>query len=417
MHSLREFFLDDLATCRASLRRVAWINSYCQPASVFSFVGGVTHELIPCSVTDAFCKAVVSHHVCDRQILKRDEVVFVNQLSTKLVGKVGSSISNAFVDARDNLACLASSKTALRLCGKFALGFSERILILAKETRVVDLLAGAKSGKGSQPNVHTDLLACVWQDVLFCFAHDQDKPLFCSVGKGHCLNLAFRWAMKLCLDVANKLKVARETFDLAPITIRRIFNRLELSKALESWEPRLLTCFDAAKERLVALIESSQCRLKAGIVGACNIFVSRSCALEPSGLLDIPNALLCRFVDKLTLIQSGVVYGPMRFNYCFHSSNLRVSGVKAKLEGTNHGLALWFDALPFSDENAMKHGDNCFAGFSADAPNKLVCVLPNAKVLKIHVIILLRSFALVNSKVNQFISSRAATAVLNSPAT
>ena len=102
MHSFREFFLDDLATSRAALGRVAWINLDRQLTSVLSFVGCVSHKLIPCRVTNAFCKAVISHHILDRQVFERNEVIFVDQLPAELVRKVCTSIGNSFVNARDN---------------------------------------------------------------------------------------------------------------------------------------------------------------------------------------------------------------------------------------------------------------------------------------------------------------------------
>lgn len=399
MHSFREFFLNDLATCRASLRRIAWINSYSQPTSVFSFVGGVVHELVPRSVTDAFRKTMISKHVCDRQVFERDEVVLVDQLAAKLVGKVGTSVCNSFAyGARDNFACLASSETALRLCGKFALRTNKVAFIIPQESRIVDLLASAKSCKRSQPNVYSNLLARVWQDVLFRLAHDQDEPFARSVGKGHRFDLAFGRTMKDRFDVANELKVASEAFDLAPVAIGRIFNRLELSEALETRESGLLARLNAAKEGLVALIESAQCRLQTGIICIGNIFVSRPCALKPSGLLDIPNTLFCRLVDKLAFIQRRVIQGAMRFDHGVHSRFLCACWVKAKLESLNHDLVFWLNALPLGEQDSLKHCDNRLASLSADPTNQLMCFLPNTKVLKLHVIILLQHCLLVKSQ-------------------
>ena len=351
MHSFREFFLDDLATSRAALGRVAWINLDRQLTSVLSFVGCVSHKLIPCRVTDAFGKAVVSHHVLDRQVFERDEVVFVYQLPAELVRKVCTSIRSAFVDARDNPTRLASGQTSFHLRRKFTLCFGEIVLIVAKESRIVDLLAGAKCRKGSQSNIDPDLLPSFGQRDGFGFADNQHKPLARTVGKGHCFDLAFGRSVEDCLNVADELKVTGKSFNLAPITVGRIFNGLELPHAFEPWEASLLAGLHAAKECLIRLVQSAQRRLQAGIVGVGNVLVSTrpACALKPSGLLDIPNALLGRFVDKLALIQRGVIYGTMRFDHGIHCRFLCASWVESILERLHLSYCLttkaWYHTL------------------------------------------------------------------------
>ena len=150
MSSNTQRLFDDSATSGTPLRRSAWINFDYLPTSIFGFVGGVIHKLIPCGVTDAFRKVVIRHHVGDCQVFESNEVISINQIAADLVGKVRSTVGDPFVNQRDDPSRFAARRcrAALWESGEFPLCFRQVILIPTQEAPIVDLLTRGQGCEG-----------------------------------------------------------------------------------------------------------------------------------------------------------------------------------------------------------------------------------------------------------------------------
>ena len=72
-------------------------------ASIFRFTHCDRDELIPGNIGYVFRQTVVLLHICDIQILEHDCPEPVYQLTGGLMGKIEPSVSNPFVNVRNDL--------------------------------------------------------------------------------------------------------------------------------------------------------------------------------------------------------------------------------------------------------------------------------------------------------------------------
>ena len=344
MSSNTKRLFDHSATSGTPLRRSAWINFDHLPTSVFGFVGGVIHKLIPCGVTDAFRKVVIRHHVGDGQVFESNEVRSIHQIAADLVGEIRSTVGDPFVNERDDPSRFAAQRrAALWECGEFPLCFRQVILIPAKEARIVDLLTRGQGCEGVESNVYTNSsVASRYGNALplkaarrcaVGFAHDQDEPLISPVRKRHRFDCAFNRAVQDRFYVAHVLKVAGGAFEFATVAIGWVLDRLELTLSLEAWKTRFLTRLYASKERPIGLIHSAQRALATGIVRFRNVSVACSRSFQPHRLLHVPDTFTCRFVAELAFVKCRVVDAAMRLYQRFHAGSLGTGWVESIFVG------------------------------------------------------------------------------------
>ena len=100
---VRKRLCDDHATSGAPLRGVPGVHQDHMGASIFRFARSDRDELIPGDIGYAFCQTVVLLHISDVQILEHDCTEPIHQLTGGLMSKIEPSISDPFMNVRDDL--------------------------------------------------------------------------------------------------------------------------------------------------------------------------------------------------------------------------------------------------------------------------------------------------------------------------
>ena len=91
---IQRHFIHYMPTIPASFRgRKPSVNFNQFTPIPLTFVGKLTYQFSPTSVTNALCQLMVRYHILNRQVLNYDGLVFVHQLSRQLMQKVFAAIS------------------------------------------------------------------------------------------------------------------------------------------------------------------------------------------------------------------------------------------------------------------------------------------------------------------------------------
>jgi len=125
MHPVRQFLLHQYTASTTQFAGISWVNKYYSSASLFRFTRSELYQLIPSSIRDAFCKAMVFNHCQNVQVFKGDNSKLINKPSAQFVSKVFSVPSDAFVYSRNWLASFRSLWRSFFLFTQLALYFNK----------------------------------------------------------------------------------------------------------------------------------------------------------------------------------------------------------------------------------------------------------------------------------------------------
>src|SRR5437868_4997767 len=99
-----QFYLTQHSTATTPLTGVAWVDLHHSPTSIFSFVGGIGHNLTPGSVSNGFGQAMIFQHPSDVQLFKDDNGEAIHQLSAFLMGKIAATIGDSLMNVSNYFA-------------------------------------------------------------------------------------------------------------------------------------------------------------------------------------------------------------------------------------------------------------------------------------------------------------------------
>ena len=197
MDTVSQSLFNQTITPGTHLGRIARIDQYYTTNGTLSLLHRVNYQLSPRSIGYALGEAVIPGHSFDVQVLKTDDVVFVEQSMAQLMAKVSAFIGNPFVDTGDDLALSGILGSFLFGLTKPPLGFGEGLLFLTEETGVGDLLAAGEHGEGSQSQINADILAGFGQGFRLNFSRKAGEPFASGIApNSHGLNLPFNGAMQ-----------------------------------------------------------------------------------------------------------------------------------------------------------------------------------------------------------------------------
>jgi hypothetical protein len=120
---------------------------------------------------------MVVNHPVHMQVFHTDKTELIDNVATVLMGEVGASPRDPFMDASDSLAMFASLRRALCPFGVLALDFCQGFLLLAEETGILDFLSIRKGGKGFQSDINANLRRMVWQSLWLVLSGEAGIPL------------------------------------------------------------------------------------------------------------------------------------------------------------------------------------------------------------------------------------------------
>ena len=259
MHAHRQIVCDHGATGRAALRRPAWINLTTYSTSLSHFVLRVGDELIPVSIRKAFCQTVVLDHPGDAQVLKDDDAKLGGQSAAQFVGKVLASVGDLRVDTPHNPLLIGSFRCLFGVLAHSTLRNGKRLLILAKEAGIGDLLTGRERREHVQANIDPDRRAVMLgrRHVSQLTRYDQ-VPLLRTTREHQCLDRPVDWTMHDDPDLADVLEVDALPVNLAAIPVGGKLHRSKTIVSLEAWIARLFAPLQAPKEGLKRLVQAAQ---------------------------------------------------------------------------------------------------------------------------------------------------------------
>jgi len=254
MYPNGQVFRNQLLTPRALLGCVAGINFDTRSTSILSFEERILPKLSPACIRYAFGKIAVLQQALDIQPLKDDQVIRVDQLAARLVGKVAPAIGNALVDLTHHFAILPSLRRALLALAEPPLRFRQRFLIAPEEARVLNGAPIRQRQISVQTAVYARIAFRLRQWLGFDFARETGIPFAQTIASdGERLDLTFQGTVQLDLDAADLGEVQRVR-QIEPKLFERdaVVSPLTLETGI-AW---LFACFHAAEERLKSQVNA-----------------------------------------------------------------------------------------------------------------------------------------------------------------
>jgi hypothetical protein len=189
---------------------------------------------------------MILHHALDVEFLDSDDAEPIDDAPSVLVAEVVPPVSDALMDARDNLAGFLSFTRAALLFCKFTLCFGESLFLFAEEARVLDEFAIGQSGEGFQPHVNADFLTGGPQDFGPDLAGEAGVPLVTHTADGTRLNVAVNRAVQSNGEVAY---LGEPQAALAePEAALRVGDAVILPMTFNAWETWCFSRLDPAEE-------------------------------------------------------------------------------------------------------------------------------------------------------------------------
>lgn len=326
MGALRQVFRDDSSTSGTPLTCLAWVNSHTTPSSVCSFVRRKLDELIPGGILNALGKAMVFDHAPDIQILENYQTEQGDQSVTELMGEVAATVSYPLMDARPRFALL------------LPLRFRQSLLVRAKESRILNLLAGRERGERRESNIHADGIIVCGEWSRLNFHRETRIPLARRRARDReRLNSAFNRAVELDPHVPDfrqtQLAVSHREAGL------RVGEGIVALARAKAREARLaVTLSHPAKEVLKCLIESAENILQHLAMNVVKFGASFFDFRQLVSLFGVANRLAFKAVCIVPFLQSRVVKFAAKREGIIQASGLRLARVDAIAKTSEYDL-------------------------------------------------------------------------------
>ena len=120
---------------------------------------------------------MVTEHIRDAQFFDGDNAETVDDAPCVLMAEVMATVTNALVNARDNLASLSAFLAPALVLREFALCFGKSLLFFAEKAWVFEELAVGKGRESLQANINADGFLGRRQVFGFNFLAKAGEPL------------------------------------------------------------------------------------------------------------------------------------------------------------------------------------------------------------------------------------------------
>lgn len=257
MYTNTQVFFDKHTTTRTTLACVTRVNSQEQSTGTRRLVGRELCKLIPSNISNTLVQfvakdySVILHHSRNVQIFKDNHAIGVDQLAGSLMRKIGTLVSNTFVDARDNLLALGSFWRAFCFLFKPTLCFRQFFSITSEKSRVINLFPIAQGCKARQSNVNTNSSCFIRQWLYFALTSERGKPLSCRrTADSDCLGRATEFSVQRNLDTTEFTQAELVANQLNAVAVLWVSHRVITPVPLKSGVTRFFTRLDTAKKCL-----------------------------------------------------------------------------------------------------------------------------------------------------------------------
>jgi hypothetical protein len=178
MHAHRQIFLDRRLAPATALTCAAWINLKTHPTSFLRFVACVGYQVIPGSVSYAFCQTVMFNHARDRQVFKHKDAERTHELAAFLMRNILAPVCSPFMNTSDDLSSSGACRRSFFLSAQFPLRTRQVFLITTKETRGREGFTSRKGGKLLKTHINTDRsFRYIFLLCMLLLNREADKPL------------------------------------------------------------------------------------------------------------------------------------------------------------------------------------------------------------------------------------------------
>lgn len=178
---LREGHYLPVSTKRTVLGSIGRIDGDVPATGACSLVRQVVIKLPPGRIHDGFGQTVVVDHAVSPDIFDGDGSKAIDDITTKLVSEVRTTVGDPFVDVRDNFLCLHSLCCAFLYLRELALSFSQRLLVGAKEAGIIHLLPIRKGDERTKSDINTHRITECRQRGFGNFRAKGSVPLPCAM--------------------------------------------------------------------------------------------------------------------------------------------------------------------------------------------------------------------------------------------
>jgi len=186
------------------------------------------NNLAPSCIRYALGQAVVLDHLGWVQIFKDDHPKVIYQVIAQLMGKIVSLVPDPFMNPGHRLPCFRTGRRALLGFAQPSLNLSQRLLFLAEEARVGDLLTLVGGEERSKTKVDPNRLSRSRKRFAFIDLNreaNEPLPSSCFLDGGG-LDPTFNGTMKVELDVSDLPDLEGASFQEAPPWVLRETNRI-----------------------------------------------------------------------------------------------------------------------------------------------------------------------------------------------
>ena len=237
---------------------------------------------------------------------------------------------------------------AFRVRAQAALRLSQCLLVLAEETRIGNVLAGAECGKVYQSHVHADYLVDVGQWLGLNFTREAGIPIANSVAAdGECFDLALDGPVQLDLDVANLGEAQPSIVEEAEVTLGlRVREAIVSVVAFEARIARFLTaCLDPAEEGTERQVDAFLCVLLCLRVTICQPGSFLSPLGEQPVCVVQTEALVLVLPGVAAYFEGLVVHPAAGIQDALQLGTLAFGWIQAVLEGLSHAVIVSYSVL------------------------------------------------------------------------
>ena len=257
---------------------------------------------------------MIAQHILDAEFFDGDNAETVDDAPCVLMAEVMATVTNALVNARDNLASLSAFMAPALVLREFALCFGESLLFFAEKARVFEELAIGKGRESLQSNVNADGFLRRRQVFCFNFLAKAGEPLAVDAQNRASLEFAPRLAVEFGFHLPNLGEtdgaVSHSDYvritDLETIALRKS-DTVVLAFAFESGEAWGIAILHAVKESLESEVYAVNDILQDLTVDGFEFGVALL-PLRQVGLLSVaPDGDVCGVVLELPVIDQAIV--------------------------------------------------------------------------------------------------------------
>ncbi len=126
---------------------------------------------------NAFGETMIMGHTVDMQVFYTDDPKAINDLAAFLMGEISTSERNPLMDTGNDLAMLLPLWCPFGKFGVLALDFSQGLLFLTKEARILDGFRVGERRKGFQSDIDANLLSTIRQTLWLPLHGKRSIPL------------------------------------------------------------------------------------------------------------------------------------------------------------------------------------------------------------------------------------------------